>query len=193
MARALCARPRRACVAPAPHREVGSPPRSGRTAPGRGGLGGAAPPRNGPAWGAEVVSSNIVGYNKVTLNYEFSMLGANFTTVGAANGKTKISQIIPDANVTGIDWAGDWDWGASLQIWNGSDYVGGVYYWTGEVPVAAQEEVKEELELDEDFVYNNIWVDSDMKPANVQIPIGTGFWIQDNGATGASKISFSAP
>ena len=132
-----------------------------------------------PARAADVVSSNIVGYNKVTLNHELSILGANFKTVGAVNGETKISQIVPDANVTGIDWKGSWGWGASLLVWNGANYVGGMYYWTGEVPQAAQEEIKEELELDDDFVYNNIWVDGDMKPADPEMTVGNAFWIQD--------------
>ena len=44
-------------------------------------------PRNGhlPAWAAEVVSSNIVGYNKVNLTPGYNMLSPMFTYVGGGD------------------------------------------------------------------------------------------------------------
>ena len=135
-----------------------------------------------------VVSSNTVGYEKITLNYGLNMVGVNFTIVGAQNGGAKLSQVVPDSNATGVDWEGDWSRGTTLMIWNGSDYVGGRYYWTGEVPDWAQEEQKEELGLDDTYVYNNIWVDNNWMPVDPDLVIGNAFWIQDSAqALGATK------
>lgn len=50
-----------------------------------GGPGGAALPRNdsiAPAWAADVVSSNIVGYHKMELSSGLSILGTQFVEVG---------------------------------------------------------------------------------------------------------------
>ena len=45
--------------------------------------GNLSPPRNGPAHAADVVSSNIVGYNKVSVTVNaFDILGSQFTAIG---------------------------------------------------------------------------------------------------------------
>ena len=81
------------------------------------------------------MSSNIVGYNKVTLNNAYTMLGVQFQTVGSANGSITIGQIVPDQFVNGIDWTNDdFPFGAKMMLWNGTGYAGGQFYWTGEVP-----------------------------------------------------------
>ena len=142
-----------------------------------------------PARAAEVVSVNTVGYTKVPLNHAYTMLGMQFQTVGAANGSLTIGQIVPDKFVNGIDWTDDnWPFGATMMLWNGSSYVGGQFYWTGEVPADTQEELKEELELDEDVVYNNIWVNGDYEPVDPGLSIGEGFWIFDATANGTGKV-----
>ena len=163
----------------------GSPPRRGRFAPARGGLGGR---RDfiAPARAAEVVSSNIVGYNKVKLQCQMTMTCASFQEVGNAAGTISIQSIVPDTSVTPIDWEDDdLPKGARLLIWNGSSYVGGTYYWTGEVPRDIGAEMEEDLDLPEGF-YNNIWVDADYEPVDLMLPAGTAFWIDDANKTATS-------
>lgn len=68
--------------------KVGKSPAGQRAPPPpRNGRGGAAPSRNGPAWGAEVVSSNIVGYEKINLTANSFVMGAaQFELVGSGTG-----------------------------------------------------------------------------------------------------------
>ena len=55
---------------------------------------GSAPP-NRPAWGAEVVSSNTVGYKKITLaGHNYNMLSPMFQKVGG--GDKKITDLFTD-------------------------------------------------------------------------------------------------
>ena len=144
-----------------------------------------------PAWGAEVVSSDIVGYNKVKLSSRLTMTGAQFQEVGSATGEIDINSIRPDAFTTGVDWdSDDYDFGASMLVWDGRGYSD-EFFWTGEVPAEIQAAFKEDLELDEDFVYNNIWVDGDLVPVDVVFPAGQAFWIQDAARTASSKTDLT--
>jgi len=132
------------------------------------------------------VSSNIVGYNKVKLQCQMTMTCASFQEVGNAAGTISIQSIVPDTSVTPIDWEDDdLPKGARLLIWNGSSYVGGTYYWTGEVPRDIGAEMEEDLDLPEGF-YNNIWVDADYEPVDLMLPAGTAFWIDDANKTATS-------
>ena len=73
-----------------------------------------------PAWAAEVVSSNIVGYTKVTASAGLTMVGQQFVEIGAG-----------DRTIQGITLEGGDPWGTdSMRIWNGSSYTD--YYWFGE-------------------------------------------------------------
>jgi len=144
-----------------------------------------------PARATEVVSSNIVGYNKVALNNAYTMLGMQFQTVGNANGSLSIGQIVPDQFVNGIDWSDDdFPFGAKMMLWNGTGYAQ-QYYWTGEVPSDIQADLKDELELDDEVIYNNIWVDGDYLPVDPTLSVGTGFWILDTSADGTGKVCTS--
>ena len=145
-----------------------------------------------PARAQQVVSANTVGYTKVPLNSAYTMLGMQFQTVGTANGSLSIGQIVPDKFVNGIDWTDDdFPFGATMMLWNGTGYAGGQYYWTGEVPAELQADLKEELELDDEVVYNNIWVDGDYLPVDPALSVGTGFWIRDSLANGTGTVCAS--
>ena len=123
-----------------------------------------------PAWGAEVVSSNIVGYEKINLANPLTMTGAQFRQVGAtATTDLLLSQITLDG-VTGMD--AEWNFGAALLIWNGKNYVGGQYYWVGP---------------DMESEVGGKWSDDAWEVADdVVLPAGTAFWIQDNNRSATS-------
>ena len=123
-----------------------------------------APPR--PAWGADVISSNVVGYNKVDLNRGYNMLAVQFNEVGggAQNIQDIFTGNLPDMSV---DEEGYPVWNAKLQTWNGVGYDN--FYWTGSVGG----------ELFEDSSYNNVWVVGQYgdSVANVNIGVGEPFFI----------------
>ena len=128
-----------------------------------------------------------MGYNKVKLSSRLTMTGVQFQMVGDTKGEIDINSIRPDDLTSGIDWeSDDFDFGASLLVWDGRGYSD-EYFWTGEVPAEIQAAFKEDLGLSEDFVYNNIWVDGDLVPVDVAFPAGQAFWIQDEARTANSK------
>jgi len=74
-------------------------------------------------------------------------------------------------------------------VWNGSSYVGGTYYWTGEVPRDIGAEMEEDLDLPAGS-YNNIWVDADYEPVDVIVPVGGAFWIDNSNSGDDSSVTF---
>ena len=61
----------------------------------------------GPAWGADVVSSNIVGYEKVSLTKGYSMIGVQFVQVGG--GSQDLSSVaVLDDSMAGFDEGGNY-------------------------------------------------------------------------------------
>ena len=127
-----------------------------------------------PAWGAEVVSSNIVGYEKVILNVGYNMVGVQFRQVGGGNLDLSTAGVLEDS------FAGFDDEGAfanELQVWNGvNGYT--VYGWSG----TSGTDVLEDPTLD------NQWVDLDLAAITEEAKAGSGFWIK---AATAGDITIS--
>ena len=121
-----------------------------------------------PAWGAEVVSSNIVGYNKVTLTSGYNLLGANWNLVGGQDGS--LTEVMDATKLPGLDVDTE-KFGATVQVWNGAGYTS--YGWSGEVGDA---------DLD------NTWLTLSWDAANVDAAKGTAFWLN---STTASEVTFS--
>ena len=128
-----------------------------------------------PAWGAEVVSSNIVGYNKIQLNAGLNMLSSQFVVVGSDN----IPLDLTDAtNLTGQPSFNDsGDAQTTLRFWTGGGYT--YYGWagnlTGENPDMA-EEIADELGVDP-ATLNNHWLDGDYAVVDDPMENGEGFWL----------------
>ena len=81
-----------------------------------------------PAQAADVVSSNIVGYQKIELANGFNMIGTAFQNVGVAN-QINI-QDIKASGLTGLDWTFATTAGDTLLIWDSSaqGYLTTLYY-----------------------------------------------------------------
>ena len=86
----------------------------GPARPTRGGLDGAARAM-APAWGAEVVSSNIVGYNKITLAPGYNLLGIQFSQIGGASLDLS-DAVILDETYGGYD--SNYDFKSTLRVWD---------------------------------------------------------------------------
>ena len=110
-------------------RVFGSPPRTAPSPP-RGGQVGRAVFSALPAWAAEVVSSNIVGYQKVTLVPGFNFVAPQFTAVGG--GPIDLQSIkldVADEDVSYVDNVQILDAGgatvATYSWWPAADTVSG--------------------------------------------------------------------
>ena len=135
-----------------------SPPRA-RFAP-RGGLGGAA--YAAPAQAAEVVSSNIVGYNKLTLTTQFTLVASQFNTVGAI-AKNVQDFVATDNDLPGLDPDDGYAAQTELRYWNGTGYE--TYGWDpdGDPSIEGSD---------------HKWVDETLAVADFSIPVGNAVWIK---------------
>jgi len=127
--------------------------------PHRGGLGGR---RDfiAPARAAEVVSSNIVGYEKITITPGLNMIGNQFLSVGGTAFQN-INQMFKESDdfVAGAsDSEAD-----SILTWNGSSY-NNIYYY-------------------DDFDYS--WYNTDDLSASTTdiVTMGQGVWFKHQGNT----------
>ena len=112
----------------------------------------------GPAWGAEVVSSNIVGYNKVNLYPGLTMAGIQFQAIGDSNREIDIQDVVSIEGLTGFDWD-SFDGGDQMIIWSPSDQLyTTTYVWSDADPFGAGTE--------------NKWIDDSFSPAEDVLKTG---------------------
>ena len=129
----------------------------------------------GPAWGAEVVSSNIVGYNKITLKEGLNLLGAQFVPVGQQNKTLVLSDL------TNMTDQPSYERGKSqtqLRFWNGGGYD--TYGWSGAFSVENEDDAQEmvddgDLENITDLDYK--WLSGFEDASDEEVPLVQGFWI----------------
>ena len=84
-----------------------------------------------PARAADVVSANVVGYQKIQLADGYTMIGTAFQNVGVTN-KLNV-QDIKASGLTGLDWTFATTAGDTLLIWDASaqGYLT-TFYYTGD-------------------------------------------------------------
>ena len=130
-----------------------------------------------PAWGAEVVSSNVVGYYKLNLANGYTQIGVQLQNVGDDAGTIGLNDLSFNG-LTGYDWDAGTP-GDSITIWDSaSQSYAATYYWTATDP----------FELG---IGSNVWFDeSALAKANVTIPVGGSIFVfSKNGGT----ATFTAP
>lgn len=116
------------------------------------------------ACAADVYSSNIVGYSKLTLVPGLTMVGAPFQEVGNTSGEIHIQDIVKTDGLVGYDWdngiAGD-----TLIIWDPiTQMYATTYFWSDADPY--------ELGL------ANVWFDEGtLEAADDLLPVGSAFFI----------------
>ena len=81
-----------------------------------------------PASAAEVVSSNIVGYQKVSLDAGYNMIGMQFVEVGSADAKALSTAATLDSSMAGFDEDGNY--ATELKVWKNGNYT--TYGWSGD-------------------------------------------------------------
>ena len=121
---------------------------------------------------ADVTSSNVVGYSTVDVSNQYTMIGLNWETVGAAemaiNDLFGKDQLVAGANVNAAD---------QIQVWNGTEFE--VYFFKAKKTSGAGK-----------FTYENSWVKSSAAtvPTTDTIPAGTGFWFKRYGDTNRTLV-----
>ena len=140
----------------------------------------------GPAWGAEVVSSNIVGYTKVSLEAGLNLIGSQFLLVG---GQT------PNINelTTSLDGQSGYDDSTyspttELRVWTGNGYD--TYGWTGDL-LKDSPELAGEMGVTDDSI-DNQWLDMDYAVTEDPLANGQGFWIKA-GSAGSVTLAGEVP
>ena len=134
-----------------------------------------------PAQAAEVVSSNIVGYNKVTLSPGLNMLGSQFVLVG-----TQADQDMNEmAQVTGQNgYDANYNPTTTIRVWNGGGYVR--YGWSGNL-LEDSPDLADEMGVT-DHSLDNKWLDDRYEVTDETVSIGSGFWLS---AGNAGTVMFS--
>ncbi len=131
-----------------------------------------------PVIATEVTSSNVVGYNKLTLQPGYNLIGSQFVLIG---GETKdINEFLEtDANLNtlpGLDGEGGFQ--TTLRTWGGTE-TGYVTYGWLDADDGTANEVPE---------WNSKWILYSMEDiATVPTPVGEGYWIK---STGTPTITF---
>ena len=118
-----------------------------------------------PAWAAEVVSSNIVGYTKVNVVSGLNMISGAFVAVGGENADINASVVSSD--LPAATMAKFWD--ATTK-----SYSTLIYYPDPDDGI-----------YEDDSYENNLgagWGDSDAIVVDKEMVPGTGFWVQSPSA-----------
>ena len=160
------------CAFLRPQRADAEVPRGRALRTDRGGLDGGRP---APAWAAEVVSSNIVGYNKIELGTTFTIVAAQFNSVG---GETKDVQefVNSDATLVGLDE--NFAFQTELRVWGGLSYDTYGYDLEGDPNVAGSD---------------HKWVDGDLNVVSFDLPVGSAVWIKTPDTTKTVTLSGEVP
>ncbi len=122
-------------------------------------------PKLAPAWGADVVSSNIVGYNKIQLVEGYNLVGAQFVAVGGEERDLSTSFVL-DESFAG--YTGGYKAMNKLQV---CDPVHNSYPTSGGAGDSGTK-VAEDPDLD------YTWVDADCEAVDGEsVPPTEGVWI----------------
>ena len=141
----------------------------------------------GPAWGAEVVSSNIVGYHRLTLTKGYNMIGASFQDVGTANVLT-VNDAMSATGLKGEDWtyeSEDPD-GDQMLVWDsGTQMYTTILTYAGDTYVADMDDYGAEV---------STWFDAAAgKTAEDTMANGQAVWIKTAQENATITISGEVP
>ena len=135
----------------------------------------------GPAWGAEVVSSNIVGYEKINLVAGLNMVAAQFVPVGSDALEREISTIgTLDSSMAGYD--DEYTYATEMRVWDATTRMYTTYGWAGTSP----ETIDKMPEL------NNTWLDAGTEATDDVLDTSAGVWIKAASA-GTFTVSGEVP
>ena len=135
-------------------------------------------PKLAPAWAADVVSSNVVGYQKLQLQAGYNMIANGFRIVGTENAPA-FQDMFADAASNATGTLGQ-DTADNILVWSGDRYA---TYWFYDATGTE----------DADPDYDKKWYDviDDSTPSNYAIPAGKGVWFIHRGSS--TTITLPSP
>ena len=126
--------------------------------------------------GAEVYSANTVGYTRVAVNSGLNLLGSQFVEVGTDAALDINEVVLPAAEVAGLNE--NYEFQTLLQTWDGTAYA--IYGYCAD---------GQGTELFGDPSWDGKWLSIAMDGvAVVDIPAGSGFWVQTSGNSSVTMM-----
>ena len=134
-----------------------------------------------PAWAAEVVSSNIVGYSKVSTVTGLNLVGVQFQAI-SGNGVSDLNATMKPSGLVGYDWE-NFEGGDQLYVWDpvAQGYATTYTYAGDSVPDAITDALGYDL--------SGKWMDGDMLPIAELPALGDGLWIESTAASAEIIVS----
>ena len=129
----------------------------------------------GPAWGAEVVSSNVVGYEKVNLVKGFTQIGVQFQNVGATDGSIMLNDL-SFSGLAGYDFD-NFLTGDTVTMWDAASQSYSVTYsWSGNGST-------------EYAIPANVWFDEGEFTGQAEVPLeaGSSVFVRSAAAAGMTQ------
>ena len=123
------------------------------------------------------MSSNIVGYEKVTLAPGYNMIGVQFNQVGGEALPLATVGIL-DSSMAGFDEDGNY--ATELMVWDGRGY--GMFGWSGSSGTDV---------LDDD-TFDNQWLDDQLEKTDEEMIRSSAAWVKA-GSAGTITISGEVP
>ena len=134
-----------------------------------------------PAQAAEVVSSNIVGYSKVSTVAGLNLIGVQFQAVGA-NGVSDLNATMTPAGLVGFDWDNG-EGGDQLYVWDPSAQgYATIYTYAGDA-------VPAEITNDLGYDLSGKWMDNNLFPIDEPPALGDGLWIESTATSAGITVS----
>ena len=122
-----------------------------------------------PAWAADVISSNVVGYNKVTLTQGYNMLAPMFTYVGG--GDKQIPDLFEEDDFVSADTDAEADY---ISLWEDGGYSR-TYFFSSDA--------------------GDAWSDTQdgFDETTDTLDSGLGFWLYNRGGTKTVTLTGQVP
>ena len=128
-----------------------------------------------------MVSSNIVGYAKVSTVTGLNLVGVQFQAIGG-NGVSDLNATMAPSGLVGFDWdAGEG--GDQLYVWDvANQYYATTYTYAGD-------SVPAEITQDLGYDLSGKWMDGNMEPIAEMPALGDGLWIESTAASAEIVVS----
>ena len=118
------------------------------------------------------MSSNIVGYEKVTLTAGLNLIGSQFVVIGGKTATMNELTAVMEGQ-SGYD-DDSYDPTTELRVWTGSGYA--QYGWTGDL-LTDSPALADEMGVT-DHSFDNKWLNGSYEVSEEDLDAGMGFWIK---------------
>ena len=111
-----------------------------------------------------MVSSNVVGYQKVALDPGYNMIGMQFVEVGSGDAKALADAATLDSSMAGFDDEGTY--ATELKVWKNGNYT--TFGWSG----------TSGTDVLDDSTFDNKWLNGDLEETADELAAEDAVWIK---------------